>query len=136
MAPQFTPPRRISRVFAYSAFATTGFTSIMWPVASVVAATQGARYLTFVWAGMLIAGGIISALGAAVDRWIGEYVGLLPMMVTFVIYALAVAAAGTPTSVAGSAFLSGVALILFARWRDVAHIRVEAARHRAAHGER
>lgn len=130
------PPVRVSRVFAYCAFAAAGATSIAWPVPAVAEATTGARYLALVWAGMLTTGGVLSALGAAVDRWIGEYVGLLPMIATFAIYALTVAVSGSLPSAAACTFLTGVALVLFSRWREVAHVRAEVARRRAAQGGR
>jgi hypothetical protein len=85
---------------------------------------------------MLVVGGVSCAVGAARDRWIGEYAGLWPLIATFAVYALAAATAGRVTAVAGACALGSIALMLLARWRDVALVRREAARYNAEHERR
>lgn len=112
--------------------AVAGIAAIAWPSPAVRAATAPtAGVLVYVWAAMLVVGGVTSGLGAALDRWLGEYIGLWPLVFTFTVYALAAAAAGA--AIAGAALLGGIALLLLARWRDVATIRREAARYLAEH---
>jgi len=90
----------------------------------------------YVWAGLLTLGGASSAIGSAMDRWLGEYAGLGPLVVTWAVYAFAAAASGRVTAIAGACGLGAVAFLLLARWRDVALIRREAARYHAEHGRR
>lgn len=123
------PPRRWTRVSAYTLMALAGIASIVWPAPSVRAATgPAAGLLVYVWAVLLAVGGLTSAVGAAWDRWLGEYAGLWPLVATFGVYALAAATVGRATSIAGACALGSIALLLLARWRDVATIRREAAR--------
>ena len=113
----------------YTLMAVAGIAAIVWPAPTVRAATAPtAGALVYVWAAMLTLGGLSSAIGAARDRWLGEYAGLWPLVMTFAVYALAAAAAGRTTSVAGACALGSIAMLLAARWRDVALIRREAAR--------
>jgi len=124
-----TSPRRWTRVGGYSLMAVAGIAAMAWPTPSVRAATAPtAGALVYVWAGMLAVGGLSSAIGAALDRWLGEYAGLWPLVVTFWVYALAAGSTGRATSIAGACALSSIAMLLLARWRDVALIRREAAR--------
>lgn len=120
-------PRRWTRVSGYSLMAVAGMAAIAWPTPSVRAAS-GPGGLVYVWAVMLVVGGLSSALGAACDRWLGEYAGLWPLVVTFFVYALAASATGRLTAIAGACALGSIGLLLLARWRDVAMIRREAAR--------
>lgn len=125
-------PRRWTRVGGYSLMAVAGIAAMAWPAPSVRAAT--ADGLVYVWAGMLAIGGLASAIGAALDRWLGEYTGLWPLALTFAVYALSAASSGRASSIAGACALGSIALLLLARWRDVALIRREAARSYAERG--
>lgn len=122
------------RVLAYTLMALAGVAAIAWPTPSVRAISTGV--LVYVWAVMLTVGGISCAIGAALDRWLGEYAGLWPLIVTFAVYALAAATAGRATAIAGAFALGSIAMFLFARWREVALIRREAARYNAEREER
>jgi hypothetical protein len=126
------PPRRWTRVVAYALMGAAGLASLAWPSPSVERATSATSGITvYVWAGMLALGGISCAAGSATDRWLGEYAGLWPLIVTFSVYALVSASTGRATAIAGACALGSIALLLIARWRDVAHIRREVARYRA-----
>jgi hypothetical protein len=126
--------RRWTRAAGYFLMAVAGVAAIAWPAPAVRAATTPtAGALVYVWAGMLIVGGLAAGAGAMLDRWIGEYVGLWPLVFTFTIYALAAGATGRTASIAGGCLLGAIALLLLARWRDVEVIRREAARYQAEH---
>lgn len=129
--------RRWTRVVGYVLMAVAGVAAMVWPTPAVRAATNPLAILAYLWAALLILGGLSSALGAAADRWLGEYAGLWPLIVTWAVYAIAAGATGRFTSIAAACALGSIALLLLARWRDVAHIRREAARYHAEHnGER
>jgi len=131
-----TGPRRISRVLGYGLMALAGLAALAWPAPSVRAATSATSgALVYMWAALLAVGGLSCALGSALDRWLGEYVGLWPLVTTFAVYALAASGSGRWTAVAGACALGSIALLLLARWRDVALIRREAARYHAEHRE-
>lgn len=103
---------------------------MVWPPQSVQAATSpNAHGLVYVWAGLLIVGGTSSALGAATDRWLGEYVGLWPLILMFAVFGLsAFGSSRGPIAYAGGFCLSAIAALLVGRWRDTALIRREADR--------
>jgi hypothetical protein len=127
-----SPARRWTRVAAYALMSAAGLASLVWPSPSVERATSPTSGVTvYVWAVMLALGGICCAVGSATGRWLGEYTGLWPLIVTFFVYALAAAAAasGRSTAIAGACLLGSISLLLIARWRDVAQIRREAARY-------
>ena len=125
--------RRWTRAIGYGLMAAAGFAAMVWPAPSVRAATTPMAGLAYVWAGMLALGGLASAWGAAVDRWLGEYAGLWPLIATWAVYALAAGATGRLTSIAAACALGAIAFLLLARWRDVAQIRREAAPYHAEH---
>lgn len=130
--------RRWSRVVGYSLMALAGVFAIAVPAPSVQEAAESARYLAMVWAIMLVVGGVASAIGAALDRWLGEYAGLWPLITTFLVYAvsIAVTAARNPPAWAGAALLGSIAFLLLSRWRDVAAVRHHALRHTSVHSGR
>lgn len=90
--------------------------------------TSGGVYVMLsAWMGL---GGTICALGAALDRWAGEFIGL-PLLAT------AMAAFGfvvirdahwTILGIANMALLEGLGLLFLARWRDVAAVYRSAAK--------
>lgn len=122
--------RRWARVFAYVAFAAAGAAEVVWPAPSVKAATAPtAGIVIYVWAAFLLLGGIMSAAGAVLDLWIGEYCGLPLLASVFAVYGLAIAATGKPTSYALALAFIAVAAFQVGRWRDVAAIRRESARY-------
>lgn len=129
-------PRRTLWVIAYGLMACAGGFALAFPTPAVRAATTATSgALVYVWAALLVVGGLSSAVGSALDRWLGEYAGNLALAATFGVYALAAAASGRLTAIAGACALGAVAMLLCARWRDVAFIRREAARFRAEHRE-
>jgi hypothetical protein len=129
-------PRRPVRAAAFALLAAGGIAALAWPPPAVQAATSPAAALAFVWAAMLILGGVCSAAGAITDRWLGEYVGLWPLITVFAIYGVsAFASSRGLVAVAGGCVLTAVAGLLLARWQDVALIRREAG-HGARNGNR
>lgn len=130
-------PRRPVRAAAFALLAVGGLAAMVWrPPPAVQAATSPVYALAYVWAALLILGGACSALGAATDRWLGEFVGLWPLIMVFAIYGLsAFASSRGLVAVAGGCVLTAVAALLLARWQDVNLIRREAA-HTARTGDR
>lgn len=119
--------RRYSRAAAYVMIAVTGVLSTTLQPPSVQQTTSPVFLFFYLWTSLLIVGGILSAIGAASGRWFGEYVGLWPLIVSFLAFALAVTTNGRGWSSAGSGFmLAGFAIWLYSRWLDVALLRKEA----------
>jgi hypothetical protein len=129
MRATFVPARRPVRAIAFALMAAGGVASMMWPPAAVQAATSPVYALAYLWAALLILGGVCSAAGALTDRWLGEYVGLWPLITVFAVYGLAAFASSRGlAALAGGFVLTAVAALLLARWQDVALIRQETAR--------
>lgn len=88
----------------------------------------------FLWAVMLAVGGLTSAVGSAADVWLGEYAGLWPIIMTFMIFGVANALSGSLIELALSLTVLGWSFLLLARWREVAMVRSEALKfHRYQH---
>lgn len=121
------PPRRVARLVGYCLFALAGVSAIVWPAPSVARATG---WLVYLWAAWLAVGGLLSAAGAATDRWIGEYTGLPLLFAAFGVYGLVVVAgARSWASSAAALVLVAIGLVLAARWQDIGWVRREAARN-------
>lgn len=126
--------RRPLWIVGYSLMALAGVASIAFPAPAVRAATSATSgMLVYVWAATLAVAGLSSAVGRAADRWLGEYAGLPALAVVFAVYSLAAAATGRPVAIAGASLFGSIAVLLLARWHDVALIRREAARFNAEH---
>lgn len=121
--PATTPPPRPARLIGYSLFTLAGLAAVLWPAPSVESASG---WLVYVWAAWLLTGGLMSAVGTATDRWIGEFAGLPLLFAAFAVYALVVATGGRLSSIAGACVLAGIAAKLVARWQDVSVVRKEA----------
>jgi len=86
------------------------------------------------WAILLAVGGFTSALGSAADVWLGEYAGLWPIILTFMIFGIANAVSGSLIELALSLTVLGWSFLLLARWREVAMVRSQAMTfHRYQH---
>jgi hypothetical protein len=119
--------RRVAYSAGYLAMAAAGFCAWRWPSPSLAHATGGEALLIVVWDIFLVVGGLTAGLGAAVDRWLGEYVGLPLLAAVFAVYGLSSLASAKDSSRAGAAILIAVALLLLARWADVGDVRRVAA---------
>ena len=130
VAPRF--PRRWTRVAAYAFMAAAGTAALIWPAPSVERATGATSGITvYAWALLLAVGSMSAMLGSVLESWIGEYVGLLPLIATFSVYSIAAAATGKSMAIAASCILGAFALFLLARWWDVDMTRREAVRLRS-----
>jgi hypothetical protein len=78
------------------------------------------------WATLLAVGGLTSAIGSAADVWLGEYAGLWPIIITFMIFGFANAVSGSLIELALSLTVLGWSFLLLARWREVALVRSQA----------
>jgi len=121
-------PRRGVRVVGYAMMAAAGAVAFAIPVYSIRVSTG---WLVYLWATFLLVGGILCGYGAVTDRWIGEFAGLPLISSAWGVYFVVLALARTLNALAASLAFGAVALILFARWRDVSAVRREA--DRAAH---
>jgi hypothetical protein len=117
---------RWSRGLAYLLIAGAGVSAILSPPASVATAANG-RLVTFVWAGLMAVSAAACALGAFTDRWVGEYVGLIPLSLVAAVFGLSALSRGQ-ASLSGGLFLLGFFWILISRWQEVALLRVESER--------
>lgn len=105
--------------------AAAGVGAAVVPTPSVERATGPLVYL---WAAFLVVGGVLSAYGAATDRWIGEHTGLPLLWAAFGVYSVILASVLAPASVVASLAIGAFGLLLFGRWRDIAAVRREATR--------
>jgi hypothetical protein len=112
-------------VAGYAMMAAAGAVAFAIPVGSIQASTG---WLVYLWAGFLLLGGLLCAFGAVTDRWIGELAGLPLISSAWGVYFVVLALARTVNAAAAALAFGAVALILWARWRDVSTIRQEADR--------
>lgn len=84
--------------------------------------------LVYLWAGFLIAGGILAGVGSLTDRWLGEALGCPLLSTSLAAYAVILFATGRAAAVIGSLFLAGMAFLMWARARDIELLRREATR--------
>ena len=110
---------RYPRTLGYALIAITGVILIVAPVPSVRASTG--VWVVYAWAAFLIVGGALSAIGAGLDRWPGEYIGLWPIMAAFLVWSIA--ALAYPGAIAFGLLMLAITLIFFARWRHVSRVR-------------
>lgn len=109
---------RYPRAVGYTILTGCGIVLIVAPAPVVRTSTYLAA--VYVWAAFLVVGGALSALGAGLDRWMGEYVGLWPIMSAFAVWALA--ALARPNAFPFGLLMVAITLLLFARWRHVARV--------------
>lgn len=117
---------RWSRILAYIGLAVSGAASLAHPPASVQA-SAGFQVTIYVWASVLCLSSIICMIGAITDRWVGEYMGLVPLGLSALVFAVSAMSRGV-SGVAGGAFLFGFFWFLASRWQEVALLRVESVR--------
>jgi uncharacterized membrane protein HdeD (DUF308 family) len=115
--------RRWAYAAGYLLMAVAGVFAGIWPSQNVSNAAAAEEWLVLVWVAFLVIGGICSSVGAATERWLGEYIGLPLLGSVFAVYGLA-AFANTSRSVyaAGALFLA-IALLISSRWLDVSYAR-------------
>jgi hypothetical protein len=123
-------PRRAFRFLGYALVAFCGVAAILWPPQSVSHAATSP--LVYVWITFLIVGGLACAAGAAWDAWLGEYIGLWPLITAFAVFAVSALATGRLVAASGGACLLAIACWLVARWQEVAVLRREATRQQQA----
>jgi hypothetical protein len=120
---------RWSRVLAYTAVSLAGVLSILRPPPSIANATGTGKLLELVWAGMMAISAAFCAWGAARDRWVGEYIGLIPLASVAAVFGISAMSRGVG-GWAGGFFLIGFFWILVSRWQEVALLRIEFDRMR------
>jgi len=109
---------RWARSVAYALFTAAGTLLLL---SSVFTPLLGATAALMSW--FLVVGGAVSALGAILRRWVGEFVGL-PLLISsfgvFAVITIQLSFQETPyIAVADAAILFGFALVLAVRWRAV-----------------
>jgi ammonia channel protein AmtB len=78
--------------------------------------------LQYVWASIFAIGSFACFIGAITDRWEFEYYMIWPLILTFAIYALAIAMQVIPIGIEvlpTALTMAGLSLMFHARWRDV-----------------
>lgn len=118
---------RWSRVAAYVMIASAGVASLAFPPASIESASDNTRFLQLSWAGLMALSAGFCAWGAARDRWVGEWIGLVPLSLVAAAFGISALARGT-SGWSGGLFLFGFFWILVSRWQEVALLRSEADR--------
>lgn len=118
---------RWSRVLAYLLVGAAGAVGAVSPPVAIQQGAGGFRTITLTWAVLMAVAASFCAWGAASDRWVGEYIGLIPLSLVAFAFGVGALSRGT-TSFAGGLFLIGFFWILVARWQEVALLRTEAAR--------
>lgn len=127
--------RRTVYAAGYFAMAAAGVCAWLWPSPSLATATGGEALLITVWDVFLVVGGLLAGAGAAVDRWIGEYLGLPLLAAVFAVYGVTILGSSRDSSRAGAAILLAVACMLIARWVDVGDVRRAAVKGATARRE-
>lgn len=118
---------RWSRFLSYALIAAAGIESIIHPPVSVSQAIDGHQAVGLTWALVMTISAGLCALGAALDRWVGEYVGLIPLSIISAVFGIS-AISRSSVSAAGGLFLIGFFWIMISRWQEVALLRIEADR--------
>ena len=122
-APRFAVALHWTRFGAYVLLSAAGIWSIVAPPVSVAA--TGTHRSSVAWAILLTGSSLWCAYGALTGKWIGEYVGLVPLGAAALAFALSAMARGGP-SIAGGLFLLGFAFIVVTRWQEVTILRIKA----------
>lgn len=127
---------RWSRFAAYLLITLAGVAAIIWPPTSVRDASGGGHVLPFIWAGLMAVSAAFCAGGVMVDRWVGEYIGLIPLAFVALIFGVSALARGN-ASWSGGLFLLAFFWILVTRWQEAALLRGEALKtfHRRDGGD-
>jgi hypothetical protein len=118
---------RWSRVVAYACIAFAGLFSLVYPPVAVSEATGPGHIVQIVWSALMTMAAVFCGYGVLTDRWLGEYVGLLPLAFVAAAYGVSAIARGT-MGIAGGVFLLGFFWLVLARWQEVALLRAEADR--------
>jgi hypothetical protein len=118
---------RLSRAVTYVLISLSGLLAIIIPPASVRAATEGSGLVVYAWAGLLALSAAICAAGTITGRWLGEYIGLIPLAFSCAAFALSALARGA-SALSGGFFLLGFFAMLLSRWQEVALVRIAADR--------
>jgi hypothetical protein len=118
---------RWSRVLAYAAIAVAGMVAVFLPPRTVEEATGNGTTVQIVWAALMSVAAAFCTWGAATDRWVGEYVGLIPLAAVAAVFGISAMSRGGG-GWAGGIFLVGFFWILVSRWQEVALIKAEAER--------
>lgn len=104
--------------------ALAGLTAVIYPPQSVQD-TSGHSYATLAWATLMAISAAVCMAGTIRDSWVGEYIGLIPLGSTVLVFAVS-ALTRSHTSWAGGLFLIAFFSILLARWVEVALQRHDA----------
>lgn len=118
---------RLSRAVAYLLIACAGPVAIYWPPQAISTATGTLRSVAYGWAALMAVAALFCAYGAITGRWVGEYIGLVPLSLVAAAFGISALSRG-PVSSAAGLFLLGFFWLLVARWQEVALIRLEATR--------
>lgn len=123
------PATRRGQSAAYLLFAGAGAGAALFPAPSVTE-TASSKLLVGMWVGFLILGGLASAVGRILGRWVGEFVGIPLLAFAFLIYACSIIyttiMSGRLTGITAGLALGALFCLVAARWFEVNMIRQEA----------
>ena len=118
---------RVARTIAYACIGTSGLLLIMSPI---FATTETPLAITMTW--FMMVGGYISAVGAATNRWAGEFMGIPLLMASFSVFGFITFRENRPDApyiaAANLSLLNGLALLFLARWLYVFSVQDAAQR--------
>jgi peptidoglycan/LPS O-acetylase OafA/YrhL len=126
LAPRLAHARHWTRFGAYTLITLAGVAAIVYPPQSV-RTTAGDHSATLAWAGLMALSAAACAVGAASNSWVGEYIGLIPLAATVLVFAVSaleprhrgVGRWPVPARLPGA---------FMARWQEVALQRYDAQR--------
>lgn len=118
---------RVARTIAYMCIGTAGLLLILSPV---FATTSTPLSLTMTW--FMMIGGYLSMLGAATNRWAGEFSGIPLLIASFSVFGFITFRENRPDApyiaAANLSLLNGLALLFLARWLHVFSVQEAAQR--------
>jgi hypothetical protein len=124
LAPRLAHARHWTRFVGYTLITLAGIAAIVYPPPAV-RTTAGDHSATLAWAGLMALSAAACAVGAALNSWVGEYIGLIPLGATLLIFAVSALTRGT-SAWSGGLFLLAFLVAFMARWQEVALQRYDA----------
>lgn len=108
--------RRPLRVLAYVLLGMGAGVLMADPTQSIQATDQDLRKY---WSALLLFGTVLCVYGAWTDKYLSEFIGLMPLITAFAAFVVALGAKHTTGTVAFGCFLGALVVIMFSRWLDL-----------------
>lgn len=128
---RFPRGRRWSLIGGYLCAGSAGGVAVWSGLSGPVGDLLG--WVSLVWAGFMLAGGVLSAWGQVTQRWMGERVGLIALFFSSwflgVVLGVVGVMGGRSTSIALALLLGYCGFLSYGRWQTVRRF-AEDDRHR------